>query len=98
MVKKRSGALESFQRDKLLLSVAKAIDHKKNSPQAAGNLTQTIIKKLLNNKAMLQKLNSVDISSVTSLVLKRYDAASSIKYLSFQSPTQGERDIKRMLK
>ena len=98
IVKKRSGALEAFQRDKLLISIARAIDHRKNPAQAASDLTKTILNQLLKPTDLSKTLSTADISRVTSLALKRYDAASSIRYLSFQSPTHMPRDIKKMLK
>lgn len=97
MVKKRSGALESFQRDKLLISIAKAIEHRKNNSQAASELTKNALQILLKDKPLSKKLETKNISDATSLVLKRYDAASAIKYLSYQNPTQSIRAIKKML-
>lgn len=97
-VNKRSGALEAFQRDKLFLSVARAIDHKKKTSQAASQLTDTIIAHLLREKPVRPVILSTDISHMTSLVLKRYDAAGAIKYLSFQSPTSTKRDVRGMLR
>jgi transcriptional repressor NrdR len=98
LVKKRSGALQGFQRDKLLLSVARSIEHRRNASQSASELTNTIISLLLKHKPVVTTISSKDISQTTSLVLKRYDAASAIRYLSFQTPTSTKRDIRGMLK
>ncbi len=97
-VKKRSEAVQAFQRDKLLLSIARSVDHKKKSSQAASQLTDTVISNLLADKPVKPIISSTDISHVTSLVLKRYDAASAIRYLSFQSPTSTKRDVQGMLR
>ena len=97
-VKKRSGSLEAFQRDKLLLSVSHAIEHKKKTSQAASQLTDTIISNLLRKKPINPIILSSEISHMTSLVLKRYDAVSAIKYLSFKSPTSTKRDVRGMLR
>lgn len=97
MVKKRSGALQSFQRDKLLISIARSIDHKNNSSQAASSLAENVLRNLLKNKPVDKIITSSDISNVTSLALKRYDPSSSIKYLSFQRPYQSAKDIKKLL-
>lgn len=97
LVKKRSGALESFQRDKLLISIARAIEHKPNTSQAASHLVQNVIQAILKTRPMPKILSSKDISHMTNLVLKRYDAASSVRYLSFQAPTSTKRDINDML-
>ena len=98
LVKKRSGELQAFQRDKLLISIAKAIEHKHDAANAASHLTTTVVHKLINSIAATSLLSTKDISHMTSTVLKRYDAASAIKYLSFQSPTATSRDVKSMLK
>lgn len=97
LVKKRSGALQGFQRDKLIISIAKAIDHRQNSSQTVSDLTKTIVNKLLKGNKNNKIISTQDISHMASLVLKRYDAAGSIRYLSYQSPTQGKRDISKML-
>ncbi|MEZ6330556.1 MAG: ATP cone domain-containing protein [Candidatus Saccharimonadales bacterium] len=97
VVKKRSGALQAFQKDKLLLSIAKATEHRQGSTQAASELTTTIISRILKQKPIQTTILSKDISSVASLVLKHYDAASAVKYLSFQAPTNLSRDIRKML-
>lgn len=96
LVKKRSGALQSFERDKLLVSIAKAIDHKKNPSQSASFLTNNVMVLLLKNKPINKIMSTQDISNMTFLSLKRYDPASAIKYLSFQKQ-QSAKDIKRML-
>lgn len=97
MVKKRSGALESFQRDKLLISVARSIDHRQNTSQSASYLTRNIIQKILNSRPLPKIIETKYISHMTSLVLKRYDAASSVRYLSYQAPTATKRDVRDML-
>lgn len=98
LVKKRSGALEEFQRDKILLSIARSIEHRKNIHQAASDLTNSVLSQLLVKKPVPTIISTEDISHVTSIVLKRYDAVSSIKYLSYQTPTGSPRDVRRMLK
>lgn len=96
LVKKRSGALKSFERDKLLISIAKAIDHKKNPSQSASFLTNNVLVLLLKDKPINKILSTQDISNMTFLSLRRYDPASAIKYLSFQKQ-QSAKDIKKML-
>jgi transcriptional repressor NrdR len=98
LVKKRSGGLQSFSRDKLLISIAKAVEHKKTPSQAASELTQTVLRHLLKNKPLPKIISTQNISDMTSLVLKRYDPASAIKYLSYQNPNQSAKDIAKSLK
>lgn len=97
VVKKRSGALQAFHRDKLLISIFKSIEHKKKASTDAGHLTQTVIQNLLKSANIGSFISTSDISRMTSLVLKRYDAASSIRYLSYQEPMSTSRDVKRKL-
>lgn len=98
LVKKRSGALEEFQRDKILISIARSIEHRKNTSQAASELTNSVLSQLLIKKPVSSIISTNDISHMTSIVLKRYDAVSSIKYLSYQAPTNQARDVRSMLK
>lgn len=98
LVKKRSGTLQAFQRDKLLLSIAKSLEHRQNPSQTASELTEIVIADFLRRKPVQPIILTTDISHATSLVLKRYDAASAIKYLSFQSPSSTTRDVRSMLK
>ena len=98
LVKKRSGALQGFQRDKLLLSIARAIEHRQNSSQAASELTNSILSHLLRQTAADKTILTSDISHMASLVLKRYDAVSAIKYQSYSSPSSTKRDVRDMLK
>lgn len=98
LVKKRSGALEEFQRDKILISIARSIEHRKNISQAASELTNSVLTQLLINKPVSTIISTEDISHMTSIVLKRYDAVSAIKYLSYQAPTGSPKDVRSMLK
>ena len=98
VVKKRSGASESFSRDKLLISIAKSTDHRQHANQAASELTTTIIYLLKKKHIPFNTISSQDISQMANLVLKRYDAASAVRYLSFQKPMRDAKDIKSALK
>jgi transcriptional regulator NrdR family protein len=98
LVKKRSGALEEFQRDKILISIARSIEHRKNISQAASELTNSVLTQLLITKPVSTIISTEDISHMTSIVLKRYDAVSAIKYLSYQAPTGTPKDVRSMLK
>lgn len=95
---KRSGGSESFSRDKLLISISKCTDHRPHSNQTASELTTTVIAQLKKKHKIFTKISSQNISQTASLVLKRYDAASAVRYLSFQEPLRGSKDIKKALK
>lgn len=97
-VKKRSGALEYFERDKLYLSIYRSCEHIPGAVSTATDLTQTVIARLMRKKPMSPIISSFDIAATTSEVLKRYNAAANIKYLSFQTDMAGANAIRKKLK
>jgi transcriptional repressor NrdR len=98
MVKKQSGALEGFQRDKIIISIAKATDHRQNSPQTASFLTNNVLQKLLKKPLNDKIITTIDISNMVNFVLKHYDAGSAVRYSSFKQPTKATKDIRNILK
>lgn len=98
-VEKRNQSLEPFWRDKIYLSICKAIDHLDNSAVTAMFLTNTVLRHLFKASKDINPIIKSDYVSITvSKVLKNYNAAASIKYLSFQSNMQLPNDVRRNLK
>jgi len=97
MVEKQNGTIEPFARDKLFLSIYKAVDHLRQPVISAGHLTNTVLRHL-QKRPLLSPMPTKSISSAVSLVLKRYDAAASVRYLSFQTPLHLLKDIRKTLK
>ena len=97
-VKKRSGRIENFQRDKLFLSIYRSCDHINNSTRVSSQLTSTVIARLFAKKPMSPIVGAIAISKVCSQVLKAYNAAASVRYLSFQSDMKQANDVRRSLK
>lgn len=98
IVAKRSGELQPFYRDKLFLSVYFATNHLKDNIRTSNDLVNTVLRHLLNKSPLSPKITSIQISNVVLGVLKRYDAASSIKYASYQQKMSSYQDITKSLR
>lgn len=96
--KKRSGTLEHFERDKLFISIYRSIDHLPESIGLARELTDTVLGKLFRKKPMSPIIETRDISSITALTLKAFNAAASVRYLSFQTDMRLADDVRKKLK
>lgn len=98
MVEGKNKKVKPFCRDELFMSVLKATEHLKGSLFIANQITNTIIQKLIAKKPLNPVISSQTIIYTAGLVLKRFDAAASIKYLSFYSSTKLPKDVKQLLK
>jgi transcriptional regulator NrdR family protein len=96
--KKRSGTLEHFERDKLFISIYRSIDHLPDAIGLARELTDTVLGKLFRKKPMSPIIDTSAISLITAETLKAYNAASSVRYLSFQTDMKLSNDVRRKLK
>lgn len=82
IIQKSSGALEPFQRDKLLISIYACLKHRKSAIPDATALTDTIIH-LLIPKMKAGKLQANDIISTSSKTIARFDESASVSYLAY---------------
>lgn len=96
-VQKRSGSLEPLSEAKLMISLYKALEHHKNAPEVAFELSQTVIATVL-KFASEPLIPASAIANEVILVLKNFDAAAAIRYKSFQDPLQTKRDIRKALR
>ena len=96
-IQKKDGSLEPFYRDKLYLSIYRAIDHLKNPKITASSLTNTVLRRVFKLKGN-GIIDSNQLSTITAHTIKLYDAAAGVRYLSFKSPTQLPNDVRRLLK
>jgi transcriptional regulator NrdR family protein len=96
--KKRSGTLEHFERDKLFLSIYRSVDHLPESIGLARELTDTVLGKLFRKKPMSPIIDTFEISRLTAQTLKAFNAASSVRYLSFQADMRLANDVRKKLK
>ncbi len=80
----KHGSFEPFSRDKLLLSLYKCCEHRKNPLSDAQGLTETIMNKLpgLRVDDTPRTLLHSDIARISLVALNRFDTVAGIRYLS----------------
>jgi transcriptional regulator NrdR family protein len=96
--KKRSGVVEHFERDKLFLSIYRSVDHLDGAIGIARELTDTVLGKLFRKKPMSPIIATTEVADITTQTLKAFNAAASVRYLSFQADMRLSDDIRRKLK
>lgn len=89
---------EPFIKEKLFISIHQAIDHLKNNEETANYLTQTVINRLFKSKPLKPILTTKNIYITVVYVLRRYDAASAIRYASIRTSMPLSNDVKRFLR
>lgn len=82
VVRKKTGHIEPFRRQKLFISVYDSLKHRKTALEDAEGLSDTIIGRLLNQQKQPEISHEVIIST-TMLVLKRFDKVAAIHYKAF---------------
>lgn len=98
MIKKRSGKIESLARDKLFLSIYRSIDHLEKPIYSSTHLTNSVLRHILNIKPLDPIISSSQIADITAKIIKNYDAAGSVRYLSFQAKMKRPIDVRQFLK
>lgn len=78
-VKQASEPLSPFNRDKLLLSIYKSLEHRDKSLEDAAGLTDTVINKL-SSLAVNGILTPKQIAQTVQVALNRFDKAASVHY------------------
>jgi transcriptional repressor NrdR len=81
-VRAADGHLEPFTRDKLFVSLYKALGHRKTATADASALADTIIAKLRPNvhSGLLERN---DIVTIATGVLKNFDEAATVQYAAY---------------
>lgn len=76
------GSLARFERDRLFVSIFKALGHRKDAVSAAGALTNTIVSKLVpkNRDAVLDQAAVIEETVTT---LKRFDTVAATYYAAY---------------
>lgn len=82
LVRRKSGALQPFSRDKLLISLLKSLEHRKTALNDAAGLVETIIGKLY-SQVSNGTLESRQIAQISLVALNRFDAAAATHYQAF---------------
>lgn len=78
-IRRPSGPLIPFNRDKLLLSVYGSLEHRPKSLEDAAGLTDTVISKF-RALAINGILTSKQITQTVQVALNRFDKAASVHY------------------
>jgi transcriptional repressor NrdR len=81
MVEGKAG-LHPFERDKLFLSLYRSLQHREMAQKDAAGITQTVIDKLLRQKAA-NPISSRTIVQLVQVALNRFDTAASVHYQAF---------------
>lgn len=97
-VEKKNGSFQPFYRDKIFLSVFKATDHLPNNTLIAHDLTATVLRHIIKQTPLDVVVSSQTIAKEISRVLKRYNAAAAVRYLSFQTNLQLPNDVRKTFK
>lgn len=76
--------IEPFSRDKLFLSIHKALGHRIDSVNNASDITSTVISKIVRGKNMKNASVEVNIIAKTTFqVLRRFDSLSANTYKAY---------------
>ncbi|HSX43081.1 MAG TPA: hypothetical protein VLF59_03265 [Candidatus Saccharimonadales bacterium] len=78
------GAVSPFNRDKLFVSILKAVGHRKTAVDDASALCATVIAKLLQSTVQAA-VSPADITRITLQVLKNFDNAAGVQYRAYHS-------------
>lgn len=97
-IEKRNGSYEPFNRDKLYLSIYNATNHLDDASTVASHLAATVLRHILKVTPLDPILPSAVLAEYVAIVLKRFNAAASVRYLSFQTNMQLANDVRRSLK
>lgn len=82
VVRPSSGSLQPFSRDKLFVSLLRALGHRETALEDAGALTATTIAKLLHGETQAV-IDPADIVTVAHAALSRFDTAAAVQYRAY---------------
>jgi transcriptional repressor NrdR len=82
IVRHTDGSVTPFSRDKLFVSVLRAVGHRAQPLADAGALTATIIAKLLHSTTQAA-VTPADIIKLVLSTLKNFDTAASVQYQAY---------------
>lgn len=90
VVQAPSGALKPFLRDKLFLSVHRALSHREDALSSATELTNTAIGKAFRQKPEGSVLPASLLAKVTLESLRRFDPLAGHTYKAYHQRTLGK--------
>jgi len=79
VVRRTNGAVAPFNRDKLFMSIMRAVGHRQTPLEDASALTATIIAKLRRSTTQAA-VGPSDIVTVALATLKHFDTAAAVQY------------------
>lgn len=83
VVRAASGSVSPFSRDKLFVSILRAVGHRKTPLEDANALTATVIGKLLHATSEAAVAPADIIRLATTDTLKRFDTAACVQYQAY---------------
>lgn len=81
VVRRPQAPVQPFSRDKLFVSLYRALGHRKTALEDAGALCATIIAQLADNAKA--SISPADIAAVAHQVLRRFDTAAAVQYAAY---------------
>jgi transcriptional repressor NrdR len=95
---KKNNKTAPYSRPKLIMSLLRACDHRKNEEESAWYLYKIIEQRLLPLAAPELTITASQVIEEAGNTLKRFDPAAYIKYLSYHQPAMDTRTLRRHLK
>lgn len=83
--------LIAFNRDKLFLSIYRAVGHRSDALDSATQLTSTVIGKIFRTQAALDGVLTLNaLAKLAHHALKRFDPLAAQTYLAYHQKTLGQ--------
>lgn len=83
MFRNRTSHIIPFQREAILISLYEACGHRPTATSDAAALTDTVLAKLIPAQASGGSIDRSSVITITSEVLKRFDAAAYMHYSAY---------------
>lgn len=87
-----------YSRAKLTMSILRACDHRSNKDDTAWYLFETVEQMLIPHASDKLLINAEDITDAVATVLKRFDAAAYVKYISYHQPAMDAKTLRKHLR
>lgn len=80
------------------MSILRACDHRSNKDDTAWYLFETVEQMLIPHASDKLLINAEDITDAVATVLKRFDAAAYVKYISYHQPAMDAKTLRKHLR
>jgi transcriptional repressor NrdR len=88
----------AYSRAKLSMSILRSCDHRTNQDDVAWYLFEAVERKLAPITAAQRTITAQDIIDTVAPILKRFDAAAYVKYISYHQPTMDAKTLRKHLR